>query len=126
MKAGSTRASGGTSHMGKVSTNAPSASTREKKVHHKLKSKLPPCLRCMPAKRRSATMRVSDGVIMNATASKDATTTKGVNAKITSKGATTVLRLAKPTPSNQRQTVSNQALASSQPRTKVTAVSQYK
>ena len=112
--------------MGKVSTKAPSASNSEKKVHPKLRSKLPPCLRCKPAKRRSATMRVRVGVIKNDTASKEATTTKGVKAKITSKGATTVLRLPKPTPSNQRQIVSSQSLASSQPRTKVTAVSQYK
>jgi hypothetical protein len=45
---------------------------------------------------------------------------------MTTKGATTVLRLDKPTPSSQRHTVSSQLDASSQLRTSVMAVSQYK
>ena len=126
MSAGSTMAKGGTNHMGKVNNKAPSASSKDKNVHHRLSARLPPCLRCRPAKRRSATRRVRAGVIRNDTASKDATTTKGVTEKITSKGATTVFRSGRPMPSSQRQTTVNQLEASSQPRTQVTAMSQYR
>lgn len=51
-------------------------------------------------------------------------TSKGVTEKITSKGATTLLRLGMPTPSNQRHTTDSRLEASSQPCTLATASSQ--
>ena len=58
------------------------------------------------------------------TTSKAPMTSSGVTEKITSKGATTLLRLGMPTPSNQRQTTARRLEASSQSCTRATASSQ--
>ena len=126
MSAGNTSAKGGTNHKGKVTKKAPKASTTDSRVHSTLCKKEAPSLRCKVAKRRSATMRVRAVVMKKETANSEATTTKGVTEKITTKGATTVLRLGSPTPSSQSQIWLNQTVASSPLRTDCTTSSQYR
>ena len=119
-------AKGGTNHMGKVINKAPKANKTDHKVQPKPASKLPPCLSSSPANRLWATMRAKAGVISQETSTRQTTTTTGVIRKMTTKGATTAFKSGKPTPSNQRHTVSNQLEASKPVRTSAMASSQYK
>jgi hypothetical protein len=124
MRAGNNMANGGTHHSGKVRTKAPMAKMTDKIVQATPCIKDPPWRRSRWGNLRAATTFTKAGVIMKDTANKDMTTTKGVTAMMMIKGATTDLRLIRPTRSNQAHAQPMALLDSIQVRTPFKAKSQ--
>ena len=124
--AGKTNAKGGTNQSGKVNSRAPKARSKDNRLQSKLCNMLAPRFRSRVGKRRSATMRVKPGVMKAETENSETTTTKGVTAKITSKGATTVFRSGTPSCSIQLHRDASRLNCSRNWRTPDTAASQYR
>ncbi|MNT55599.1 hypothetical protein D3C72_1928440 [compost metagenome] len=118
------RTRGGTSHKGIDTTKATKAKRVELSDQATLAIKEPPFLRSSVGKRRSATNATSAGVISTATTSNESTTSSGVIAKTTIRGATTVVTSPTPQPCSQLKKPASSVDASSNDRMPCTAASQ--
>ena len=117
---------GGTSHSGRDTTSATAASSVEPSDQRMLIRMEPPFLRSSVAKRRSATMATSEGVMATATMIRDSSTMTGVTAKITISGARTASRLPSPMPCSQVAKLLNRSDDSRTARTPSIAGCQYR
>ena len=107
-------------------TKASKASNVAPSDQARLTNQEAPRCRANWGKRRRATSSVRAGVASRDTSNKDSTTMRGVTAKITISGASTVLSPPAPTLCNQAQTALTKLEASNQARTAASAPSQKK